>query len=56
MPLTQPELAALVGAAEPTVHKALAKLRRRGLIVTGYRQMTVLDLAELRATADSAGK
>lgn len=54
VPLTQPELAALVGAAEPTVHKALAKLRRRGLIVTGYRQMTVLDLAELRATADSA--
>ena len=25
--LTQPELAALVGAAEPTVHRALARLR-----------------------------
>jgi CRP/FNR family transcriptional regulator, cyclic AMP receptor protein len=54
VPLTQPELAALVGAAEPTVHKALAKLRRRGVIVTGYRQMTVLDLAELRAAANPA--
>ncbi|MFD5033123.1 Crp/Fnr family transcriptional regulator [Streptomyces sp. NPDC058405] len=49
--LTQPELAALTGSAEVTIHKALAELRRDGLITTGYRRTTVLDLARLRETA-----
>jgi CRP/FNR family cyclic AMP-dependent transcriptional regulator len=52
VPLTQPELAALVGAAEPTVHQALAVLRRSGVIETGYRSTTVLDLPALRVVAD----
>lgn len=51
VPLTQPELAALVGAAEPTVHQALAIFRRSGVIGTGYRSTTVLDLPALRAAA-----
>ncbi|GHF28053.1 Crp/Fnr family transcriptional regulator [Streptomyces griseoluteus] len=49
--LTQPELAALTGAAEPTVHKALKELRDAELIVTGYRTTTVLDLDLLREEA-----
>ncbi|MFJ8333262.1 Crp/Fnr family transcriptional regulator [Streptomyces sp. NPDC094437] len=49
--LTQPELAALTGSAEVTIHKALAELRRDGLITTGYRRTTVLDVNRLRATA-----
>lgn len=49
--LTQPELAALTGSAEVTIHKALAELRKDGLITTGYRRTTVLDLARLRKSA-----
>jgi CRP-like cAMP-binding protein len=51
VPLTQTELAALVGAAEPTVHQALAAFRRSGVIATGYRSTTILDLPALRAVA-----
>ncbi|MEU5693104.1 Crp/Fnr family transcriptional regulator [Actinosynnema sp. NPDC020468] len=51
VPLTQPELAALVGAAEPTVHKVLADLRKRALVRTGYRAVTVLEHTALRALA-----
>ncbi|WET77300.1 Crp/Fnr family transcriptional regulator [Amycolatopsis sp. QT-25] len=50
-PLTQPELAALIGAAEPTVHKSLTELRRREILDTGYRRMTIVDLPALRAAA-----
>jgi len=49
--LTQPELAALTGSAEVTIHKALAELRRDGLITTGYRRTTVLDVNRLREAA-----
>jgi CRP/FNR family transcriptional regulator, cyclic AMP receptor protein len=54
--LTQPELAALVGAAEPTVHQALAGFRRTGLIRTGYRSVEILDLPALRAVATGQGE
>lgn len=53
VPLTQPELAALVGAAEPTVHQALAALRKDRVIETGYRSTTILDLPALRAVAEA---
>ncbi|MBQ1010235.1 Crp/Fnr family transcriptional regulator [Micromonospora sp. M51] len=46
--LTQPELASLCGAAEPTVEKALRELRHAGVIRTGYRQIVVHDLAQLQ--------
>ena len=49
--LTQPELAALVGAAEPTVHKILAGLRHQGVLDTGYRSTTVRDIEALRTLA-----
>jgi CRP-like cAMP-binding protein len=50
--LTQPELAALVGAAEPTVHRALAGFRHAGVVGTGYRRITVADRARLEVIAD----
>lgn len=49
--LTQPELAALAGSAEVTIHKALRELREDRLLTTGYRRTTVLDLARLRTLA-----
>ncbi|GAB3148781.1 Crp/Fnr family transcriptional regulator [Amycolatopsis stemonae] len=51
--LTQPELAGLVGAAEPTVHRALAGFRRAGLVRTGYRRIVVLDHARLETVAEA---
>ncbi|MDX3850255.1 Crp/Fnr family transcriptional regulator [Streptomyces sp. AK02-01A] len=53
--LTQPELATLVGAAETTIHKVLRELREEGLLETGYRATTILDLPRLRRLADLAG-
>jgi CRP-like cAMP-binding protein len=50
-PLTQAELAKLVGAGEPTVQRALRKLRADGIVATRYRATTVLDLAALRQRA-----
>lgn len=52
--LTQPELAEMIGASEPSVHKALRQLRSRGVIETGYRRIVIRDPAALRAIADSA--
>ncbi|WP_372408228.1 Crp/Fnr family transcriptional regulator [Streptomyces luteireticuli] len=53
--LTQPELAALTGAAETTVHKGLRELREEGLLETGYRSTTIRDLARLRRVAELPG-
>ncbi|MFE2373964.1 Crp/Fnr family transcriptional regulator [Streptomyces sp. NPDC059398] len=52
-PITQPELATLAGAAEPTVQKALRRLREAGVVSTGYRTFRVENLAELRQLAFS---
>ena len=46
-PLTQPELASLVGGSHPAVHRALRRLRETGVVSTGYRTITVLDLNRL---------
>lgn len=54
-PITQPELATLSGAAEPTVHKALRGLRESGVVSTGYRTIKVEDLALLRDIAFEPG-
>ncbi|MFC0863369.1 Crp/Fnr family transcriptional regulator [Sphaerimonospora cavernae] len=48
VPLTQPEIAALVGAALPSVERALASLRKGGMISTGYRHYVIRDLGALR--------
>ena len=43
MPLTQDELASLVGTSRATVTRAFANWRKRGLIRTGQRHITILD-------------
>ncbi|MFC6087841.1 Crp/Fnr family transcriptional regulator [Saccharothrix lopnurensis] len=50
-PLAQPELAALVGAAERSAHKALTELRAVGWVATGYRSVTILDYISLSELA-----
>ncbi|QBI53616.1 cAMP receptor protein [Streptomonospora litoralis] len=50
--LTQPELAGLVSASEPSVQKALAVLRKDGVVATSYRNLRIQDLAALHAMAD----
>ncbi len=52
--LTQPELAAMIGASEPSVHKAMRQLRADGVIETGYRKIVIRDLAALDAVANAA--
>lgn len=54
VPLSQVECAEFVGAAEPSVHRALAELRRRDLIRTGYRRLYVTDFTGLYAAATGA--
>lgn len=49
--LTQPELAAMVGASEPSVHKALRQLRGDDIVVTGYRQVVITNPAALDVIA-----
>lgn len=52
VPLSQRELATLIGAGEDTVQKAARRLRAAGLIETAYGCVTILDLAGLRDVTD----
>jgi CRP-like cAMP-binding protein len=49
--LSQPELATMIGIANATAEKAIRDLRARGIIHTGYRRITVVDLDALAAMA-----
>jgi CRP/FNR family transcriptional regulator, cyclic AMP receptor protein len=49
--LTQPELAAMIGASEPSVHKALRRLRDAGVVMTRYRRIVIRDPVALDAIA-----
>jgi CRP/FNR family transcriptional regulator, cyclic AMP receptor protein len=49
--LTQPELAAMAGVSEPSVQRALSKLRDSGVLGTGRRRIVIRDLAALYRTA-----
>ncbi|MFG3242152.1 Crp/Fnr family transcriptional regulator [Streptomyces sp. NPDC048157] len=53
--LSQPELAALIGARVHSVHKALRELSTDGLVDTGYRYITVRDTRRLRTAAGLPG-
>jgi CRP-like cAMP-binding protein len=46
--LSQEELAGMVATSRETMVRALAALRRRGLIETGRRSITILDVTRLR--------
>ncbi|RNL85756.1 Crp/Fnr family transcriptional regulator [Halostreptopolyspora alba] len=52
IPITQPELASIIGASEAAVQKALAGLRRHGIVSTGYRTTAITSLAALADAAD----
>ena len=47
VPLSQRELATMIGIAQPTVQKAVRKLRERHLISTNYGRITIVDLPGL---------
>jgi CRP-like cAMP-binding protein len=47
VPIVHAELASLIGASEDTVQRALAVLRKEGLVRTAYRRIIVLDLVRL---------
>jgi CRP/FNR family cyclic AMP-dependent transcriptional regulator len=49
VPLSQPELATMIGVKDATIQKVFRDLRAAGLVQTGYRRVTVLDLPALRA-------
>lgn len=51
--LTQEDLASLLGLSRSTVARTLRSLRRQGMIRTGYRNITVTDIRELRRVATS---
>lgn len=55
VPLSQDDLAMMVGASRPTVNQVLQKLVSRGVISLGRRQITVEDLATLRAMTPPLG-
>jgi CRP/FNR family transcriptional regulator, cyclic AMP receptor protein len=48
---TQDELASLAGTSRATVTRALSNWRRRGIIRTGLRDLTITDLGALRKIA-----
>jgi CRP-like cAMP-binding protein len=50
--VTQSELAGLIGASEPAVHKAVRTLRDSGVISTGYGRLVIEDITQLRRIAD----
>jgi CRP-like cAMP-binding protein len=47
-PLSQEELASLIGSSRATVTRALSQWRARGIIRTRQRQIVVLDRAALQ--------
>jgi CRP-like cAMP-binding protein len=51
MPLTQDDLAGWVAASREAVARALASLRKRGIITTARREIRVLDVEQLREAA-----
>jgi CRP-like cAMP-binding protein len=53
VPLSQPELAAMIAIGQATVQKAMHELRDAGLISTGYRRLVLLDPVRLAKLASS---
>jgi CRP-like cAMP-binding protein len=51
LPLSQEELASLAGTSRAVVTRALSNWRKRGLIRTGQRSVTIIDLPRLRQVA-----
>jgi CRP-like cAMP-binding protein len=54
VPLSQTELASLAGASRATVTRAFAGWRRRGLVDTGRKQVTITSVTTFRRIAGAA--
>jgi CRP/FNR family transcriptional regulator, cyclic AMP receptor protein len=54
LPLSQEELASLAGTSRATVARAFSEWRKRGLIRTGQRRVTLTDAPGLRRVAGQA--
>ena len=54
LPLSQEDLASLAGTSLATVTRALSNWRKRGLIRTGQRRITLIDLPGLQRAAGHA--
>jgi CRP-like cAMP-binding protein len=54
LPLSQEDLASLVGTSRATVTRAFRNWRKRGFIRTGQHRFTITDLPGLRQAAGSA--
>lgn len=54
VPLTQEEVAQLVGSARPTVNRVLRDLQAAGLVAVGRGQVTLSDVDRLRRRAATA--
>jgi CRP-like cAMP-binding protein len=54
LPLSQDELASLAGTSRATVARAFSEWRKRGLIRTGQRRVTLTDAPGLRRVAGHA--
>jgi CRP/FNR family cyclic AMP-dependent transcriptional regulator len=52
MPLSQEELASLAGASRATVTRAFGNWRKRGIVRTAPKHVTITDLASLRQIAN----
>jgi len=51
MPLSQEELASLAGTSRATITRAYGNWRKRGLVRTGQRRITILDVPGLQRIA-----
>ena len=56
LPLTQEELAAWSGASRESVAKVLQGMRARGVLRTGRRSLTILDLPRLRERCEQPAR
>jgi CRP/FNR family transcriptional regulator, cyclic AMP receptor protein len=56
LPLSQTELASLVSASRATVTRAFSDWRRRHLVETSQRHVTIIDVPSLRRIAAPAGR
>ena len=51
VPLSQSELASLAGDSRETVARVLWALRENGIMITGYRRISIADMPSLRKLA-----
>ncbi|MEV4352602.1 Crp/Fnr family transcriptional regulator [Actinoplanes sp. NPDC049596] len=55
VPLSHPELAAMIAVSRATVQKAVQELRGDGLIATAYRRIVILDMKGLTHLVSERG-